>query len=397
MTDTTPTSLQPESLTTHMRVLCKEIGPRPPTSAQERRAAEYVKETLKELGVGDVQEQFFPSQSSFGWITIPLCLAGALSVPIAAIGGRWGKLVAGLSLLGGTYTLREFLRARPPFFQELIARGMSQNVIAHIPPAGHVRQHVFLIGHLDSQKQRFMTPPPQPELMKPALTLSLLLSALTGLCLVADALFKRERATWLKRLFGAGMLGWLLGCLFEETQPHIEGANDDATAISVLLGIAGTLQSTPLQHTDVTLLFTGCEEVICVGVENYLRHFAPPKKNTYWIDLEMVGTGDLCYVTKHGLSYVSEYQPAPEMVTLAEGTTRKHPELGVTGKEMLILEEVASLRHWGYQAFCIAGYDEGGWLPNWHRLSDNLENIEPDTLSRAARYTWALLQEIDNR
>jgi hypothetical protein len=83
------------------------------------------------------------------------------------------------------------------------------------------------------------------------------------------------------------------------------------------------------------------------------------------------------------------------MAALAEKVARKHPELGVRGKEMLILEEVSNLRHWGKQALCIAGYDAGGWLPNWHRLSDNLEHIEPDTLSRAARYTWALLQEID--
>ena len=62
---------------------------------------------------------------------------------------------------------------------------------------------------------------------------------------------------------------------------------------------------------------------------------------------------------------------------------------------MLILEEVANLRRRGYKAICIAGYDEKGFLPNWHRLSDNLDNIEPETLGRAARYTWALMQELD--
>lgn len=101
-------------------------------------------------------------------------------------------------------------------------------------------------------------------------------------------------------------------------------------------------------------------------------------------------------MTKHGVSYVTEYTPHPEMVTLAAETARKRPELGVTGKDMLIVEEVSNLRHYGYRAICIAGYDAGGWLPNWHRLSDNLDNIEPDTLSRAARYTWALLQETDD-
>ena len=84
------------------------------------------------------------------------------------------------------------------------------------------------------------------------------------------------------------------------------------------------------------------------------------------------------------------------MVELAARAANKHADLGVRGKEMLIMEEVSTLRRHGYKALCIAGYDQDGYLPNWHRLSDNLAHIEPDTLSRAARYTWALLHEIDD-
>jgi len=54
-----------------------------------------------------------------------------------------------------------------------------------------------------------------------------------------------------------------------------------------------------------------------------------------------------------------------------------NPEPGFSGKAMTMLEEVATLRKHGYQALCLAGYDENGILPNWHRLSDRLENIQP--------------------
>jgi hypothetical protein len=130
-------------------------------------------------------------------------------------------------------------------------------------------------------------------------------------------------------------------------------------------------------------------------MEHYLRQFAPPKENTFWIDIEMVGAGKLCYVTRHGISYLSDYQPHPRMVELANQVARQHPDLGVTGKAMTMLEEVATLRRFGQQAICLAGYNARGMLPNWHRLSDRLENIEPETLSRAACYAWELLQEID--
>ena len=174
MTEKTLNSLQAEDLMTHMRILCKEIGPRPPTSTQERQAAEYVKKTLTELGFKNIQEQTFKSQDSFGWVVIPVALSAALGMPIARMGGQWGKLVGGLLLLGDAYAFKESVtRARPPFFQELIAQGTSQNLIVQIPPTGSVKRKVFLIGHLDTQKQRFLTPPPKPELLKPIATASL--------------------------------------------------------------------------------------------------------------------------------------------------------------------------------------------------------------------------------
>ena len=55
MTEKPLVSLQAERLMTHMRALCNEIGPRPPTSVQERRAAEYVRGVLAELGIQDIE------------------------------------------------------------------------------------------------------------------------------------------------------------------------------------------------------------------------------------------------------------------------------------------------------------------------------------------------------
>src|SRR5512139_3192923 len=112
-----------DRLMSHMKALCKDIGARPPTSEQERQGAEYVKKTLAQLGYQDIEEQKFHSQSSFGWVTIPILLLSALAMPLAWIGGQWGKFISGLILLGSAYILREFLLGKWPFFQGLIARG----------------------------------------------------------------------------------------------------------------------------------------------------------------------------------------------------------------------------------------------------------------------------------
>lgn len=385
-----------DRLMSHMKALCKDIGARPPTSRQERQGAEYVKKTLEQLGYQDIEEQTFRSPSSFGWATIPILLLSALAMPLAAIAGQWGKFVGGLILIGCAYILREFLLGKWPFFQQLIARGVSQNIITKIAPAETVKRKVYLIGHLDTQKQRFLSPPPITGLF-PILVTSLFLSLIFGgIFLFSDLVFNRQGIAWWEWTAGLLIAISLVSFLADESQPHIEGANDNATAVSVLLTLAEILRKQPLRSTEVNFLFTGCEEVICVGMESYLRQYKPRKENTYWIDLEMVGTDNLCYVTKHGVSLLTQYKPAPEMVQLAARTAQKHPDLAVVGKEMIIVEEVANLRNRDYKAICLAGYNAKGYLPNWHRLSDNLENINPETLSRANRFTLALLHEIDN-
>ena len=385
-----------DRLMVHMNVLCKTIGARPPASAQERQAAEYVKKTLAQLGCQDVQEQIFKSQNSAGWVLILVLLAASFAMPVAWIGGPWGKLIGGLILFGSAYIIRESLQAKRPFFQGLIARWTSQNIIANVAPAGAAKRKIYLVGHLDTQKQRFLTPPPNTGQFPFSGTLLILGPVLSGVFLLLDMLMNRQGIPWWEWGMEAIIVLTLLSFLAEEWQPHVEGANDNASAVSILLTIAEILKTQPLRSSEVTLLFTGCEEVACVGMENYLREYKPPKENTWWIDLEMVGTGNLCYVTKHGITYLTQYTPAPEMVKLAAQTAQKNPDLGVIGKEMIILEEVANLRSKGYKAICLAGYNEKGYLPNWHRLSDRLENIDPGTLNRANRFTLALLHEIDD-
>lgn len=386
--------LSQERLMEHMRAICKGIGARPACSEQELRAAQYVQIALRSVGVEQIEVQPFRSHTSSGAQAIPV-LATAAAGSLVAQRGRLGKLLgAGLTLWAGS-ALRDVMNAKPPFFQPVIATGKSQNVIAVIPPTDEVRQRVTLVGHLDTNKQRFTLPPDMPELLKPYTSLGILMLFWHSLVLLRRVLKRKPRiGLWDLLVFGT-TVGSLLLQIRDEQEPYIEGANDNATAISVLLGLAETLQAQPLKHTEVTLLFTGCEEVGSIGMLHYLEKYQPPRFNHYFIDYEMVGTGNICYVTEHGVSYFSEYTPDLELLEIAHCAAEKQPN--VAARAMLIVEEVATLRRLGYKALCIAGYNQEGRLPNWHRMTDRLENIQPGTLSRAAHFGWQMLQEIDAR
>ncbi len=388
-------SLQPESLMTHMKAICKGIGPRPSASEKEKQAADYVEKTVRQFGITNIERQLFKTQNSPGWIEIPCLMAGLFGIAFAMVGGLWGKWIGSILLLSSALVFQRFLFVIPPFFNKLITRWSSQNVIVKVPAANQAQRTIYLAGHLDSQKQRFQFPPSPFWMMKIQTSLTVVAGIIGSILLLVDILSNHPTSLYWLALLGFLYLYGLLSLIYDETQPHVEGANDNATAISVLLAMAQALRDQPLQTTDVVLLFTGSEEAGCTGMESYLKQYSPSKENTFWIDIEMVGTGNLCYITRHGVSYLSTYLPHPDMVAFAEQTAHKNPHLRVTGKDMVIIEEVANLWKRDYKAICIAGYNTDGVLPNWHRLSDNLSNIEPATLSRAAFYVWMLMQEID--
>jgi hypothetical protein len=101
----------------------------------------------------------------------------------------------------------------------------------------------------------------------------------------------------------------------------------------------------------------------------------------------------LCYIVKHGVTAFGEYAPDPELLNFARRAAVQQPQ--VAGREMLSLDELAVIARTGYRSLALAGYDQEGRLSDWHRTSDTLQRIQTGTLSRAAHFGYALLQEID--
>ena len=391
-----PSSLSTDSLMAHLWAICKQLPRRQPTTEGERLAAEHVQQKLISAGLKDVHIQTFKGIPTIGVNALTIAIAGLLSIVLGWLAGSPGGWVAGGLMLVVAFAFWQVYRPSPPFFGQLVERWKSWNVIASIPAKKTAKKHIFLIGHLDAQKQRFLLPPPIPALMKPSQTMIIILPFLVGLSFWLEQL-TNINFFWFQSITALIILGLITALVYDEGQPTVEGANDNASAMSILLSTGEALASEPLENSDVTLLFTGCEEVGHHGLIAYLDKYKPDPVNSYWIDLELVGTGNLCYATRHGVTYLNQYHPGKQMLAIAEKTAAAHPELGFCGRDMLILEEIATLNRYGQDGVCLMGYDEKGYLPNWHRITDDFEHIEPQTLQRAGYFAWEMLQAMNNQ
>jgi hypothetical protein len=84
------------------------------------------------------------------------------------------------------------------------------------------------------------------------------------------------------------------------------------------------------------------------------------------------------------------------LLALAEDVAARQPELQARPAEMLMEDEVGTLRRLGYRAICIAGYDPAtGTLPHWHRPTDTAETVSTQFMGRAVTFLMAMLEEVD--
>jgi len=377
-----------EGAQAHVTALSKQVGPRLAASVTERSAAYYVQKNLQGLGLASERQQFHALERFSKRLMPQLALSAATlgSGLNLRRGWRWLPAVAGLVL---TWHYRRVLLGYPALWESAFAESPSHNVLCQIPAQKEAKKRVVLVAHLDTSFHRPSFNPGFVGLLPHLLTLAGGATLLGGLLSIFDREWSRQARTGLASYL---MLSTLLAALDEFNNPVV-GANDNASGIGVVLALAEHLAQVPLEHTEVWLLFTGSERVGGAGMDAFLQQNAAQFQDATFILLNAVGAGELCWVTDHSLSSAMHYRPHPAAMQLAERAAAQNPHLGVMGRAMLTLDEIAVLNRYGMKGVALMGYDRlSGRTPNRHRDSDTLEAIETRTLETALHFTWAMLQ-----
>jgi hypothetical protein len=389
------TPLSADHLMQHVRALADEIGPRPAGHPQEDQARAYVRERLHAYGFDEIETLPFSAPDTWGYSMIyPMFLALASN----ALGRRRraGRVLGGLLALTSAYFVWKATGCGRHPLTALAPQRPSATLIARVPPTSTKTHTVVLLAHVDSNKHR---PTFSPQTKKGILgfTTAGIGAALgNGAAQLAegfgagDGACRFRRASLLTLALGMGAL------LADERGPYVDGANDNASAVACVLGLAERLQATPLENTEVWLAFTGAEEVGCLGTHALLDTYGDTLRDAWFLDFEMVGTEDIAYVTRHtGFSLLNTYRPDMDSLSWAAATSQRHPEFDISGREMVIGEEIGTLQTRGYRGLCIAGFGEDGWLANWHQTSDDTTHLVPAGLEKAAHFAWHMLHTLD--
>jgi putative aminopeptidase FrvX len=174
----------------------------------------------------------------------------------------------------------------------------------------------------------------------------------------------------------------------------VPGANDNATAVAVILGLARAFREDPLPGTRVILLSTGSEESFSEGMQGFAeRHFPSlDPATTYSVAVDTVGSPTLLALEGEGMLGIWEYPE--DMIELIHATAA---DLGIDVWRGLrfrnATDGVFGLKA-GFKAASIGSVDEYKLPTNYHWPTDTAENVDYGTVEEAARLCEALARRI---
>lgn len=365
-------------------------NPRPPRSAEELAAARYIQEQLELLDVESIEElPFFSIGRMSERVTAAGLLAGA-GMLIGAADAKWRRITGALLVLAAALSAREILKGQAPPWEALWPQRRSQNIVGRIAAGQDQRERVVLLAHLDTDLQRLTA---RPEIREYA---PYLYAGLPNTALLGTILTLLNAPSWLKQLLAYALFGGAGLSVANELGASTTGANDNGAGVAMLLALAEQLAKEPLDHTEVVLAFTGCGTVAGQGAAEIVKQYGDEWRDALWLSVDNIGAGELCWVTSHGWSNTIRYKPHPEVHDRLTRIASANPHLGIMGRPMTTLDDVAPLRDANLKAAAIMGYERASGIPkHWQQDGDTADQIEPDTLSRTWEFLWAILRDID--
>jgi hypothetical protein len=367
---------------------------RPPASAGERRAAEWLRQRFAAHGLAARVEE----ERATGSFAIPIALLSAVG---AAAGlSRRARPLAGAAGLAAAAAIADDVSAGPHLFRRLLPRRTTCNVVAEAgDPEG--AETVVFVAHHDAANggavfhpgltrwiaDRFPDWYAGQETSPPLMRLVVAGPALAGL----GALLGRRGV---RRLGGWMALASLLALGDIAARSVVPGANDNLAAVAVLVELARLLGSQPPEGVRVLLLSTGSEESFMEGMRGFIgRH--PLPERTRFVVLECVGGPEAIVLEGEGMLRMHDYTPAVRDWLTDCGARAGH-RLRRGLRSGFATDALISLKA-GYPTGVLAAIDEYKMAPNYHSQRDVAANLDLGTVAACAEVCLEAVRSLSRR
>jgi Zn-dependent M28 family amino/carboxypeptidase len=175
----------------------------------------------------------------------------------------------------------------------------------------------------------------------------------------------------------------------------VPGANDNLTAVAVLVALAERLRAEAIPGLRVLLVSCGAEEVIQGGIYSFgERHFPRlDRDQTWFLNLETLGSPKLVLVEGEGPVIMEDYYDRSFRDLVARVAEQAGAPLRRGMRARNSTDAVLPSRA-GYPTAMLCSMDRNKALSNYHQMSDTPENVDYRTVRHALVVTEAVAREL---
>jgi hypothetical protein len=366
----------------------------------EQQAADWIAQRLRDAGASASVE---PAEFRDGYATVIRNLAAVgVGAGLGALASRRLRRAGGAAAAAATLAIADDISNGPRVFRRMSGTPRpTWNVVGECGDLTAERTLVVLAHHdaaptgriFDDRFQAWLGNqfPGILERIDTSLPLWWAILAAPGMVAVGAARGRRG-------LVAAGAAGSALGvATFQDIvrSPTVPGANDNLTAVAVLVALSERMRADPVLGLRVLLVSCGAEEVIQGGIYGFAeRHFPQlDRERTSFLNLETLGSPKLVLLEGEGPVVMEDYHDRSFRDLIARVAERAGAPLRRGMRARNSTDAVIPSRA-GYPTATLCSMDRNKALSNYHQMSDTPENVDYRTVRQALVVTEAVAREL---
>jgi hypothetical protein len=366
----------------------------------EEQAADWIAQRLRAAGApATVEEAAF--RDGYAKVIRNLAAIG-VAAGVGALASRRLRRAGGTAAAAATLAIADDISNGPRVVRRMSGRPRrTWNVVAECGDLSAERTLVLLAHHdaaptgkiFDDRLQAWLGErfPGILERIDTSLPLWWTILAAPGMVALGAA---RDR----RGLVAAGTVGSAVGvAAFQDIarSPIVPGANDNLTAVAVLVALAQRLRAEPVTGLRVLLVSCGAEEVIQGGIYSFAeRHFPRlARERTWFLNLETLGSPRLVLVEGEGPVIMEDYYDRSFRDLVARVAEQAGAPLRRGMRARNSTDAVLPSRA-GYPTAMLCSMDRNKALSNYHQMSDTPDNVDYRTVGHALVVTEAVAREL---
>jgi len=385
--------------------ICSTIGPRPPCSPEETQCAHYFEKELKKYTNFTYIEPFHCHPGSYRaqyqfpiWSIVLVTLFYWIYFFVQNICFLLTPLII---LLCTIVVIQTNIMRNKEFIDSLFKLADSTNVYGVFKPQHEPTKRIVIGGHHDSNWE-FPILRKSWKLFGILMALPIILNHVLLIIFCTKLicyLFSNPYLIWIQidlsiLTFLTGLFPFLIYFAFHivSTRP-VMGANDNLSALAVMLALARDLPSLNLETTEVWLVSHGCEEIGDRGSKRFAVQHKADLEGAIVINLDMLGgrNTQLRLVTSEISFLITLSRKIIEVLgNIADALDIPYH----IGRIDAFTDSSAYVQH-GINACSIIGFPQKGVPPHYHTREDVLENLAFDNLWHSYRLLRYLLKKMD--